>query len=100
MGYWLFASGTGYRLAGQKSFAFGSAAPAGQVRSARKPPELVRAKSVPYWERMASVTRSPMSDSHARPSTLPVAAVHASARGMTTVDFPRTVLKIGASWAL
>ena len=56
------------------------------------------AKSVPYAERIASVTRSPISDSHARPSIRPVDAAHASPRGMTTVDLPTSLLKIGASW--
>ena len=46
------------------------------------------AKSVPYAERIASVTRSPISDSHARPSVRPVDAAQASPRGMTTVDLP------------
>ena len=53
-----------------------------------------------YADRIASVRRSPTSDSHARPSDRPVAAAHASARGTTTVDLPTTVLKIGASCAL
>src|SRR5262245_30158948 len=68
----------------------------GQVRSARNPPEFVIANSAPYVVRSASVTTSPMSDSHVRPIALP----HASARGTNTVELPITVLKIGASWAL
>ncbi len=56
---------------GQKSVALSAV---GQVRSARRPPELVIAKSVPYCWRIASVTTSPTSDSQARPSERPVSA--------------------------
>ena len=68
----------------------------GQVRSARKPPELVMAKSTPmelYFVRIESVVTLPTSDSQVRPAPFP----QASARGMKRVELPMTVLKIGAS---
>src|SRR6185312_11322577 len=43
----------------------------GHVRSARRPPEFVIAKSVVYVVRIASVVTSPRSDSHSRPSERP-----------------------------
>src|SRR5262245_6886423 len=79
--------------AGQKSPA---RSVVGHVRSARSPPEFVMAKSVLYVNRMASAVRSPISDSHNRPSPRP----QESARGMATLDSPITVLNIGANWAL
>src|SRR4051794_6660373 len=78
----------GYRLAGQKSVELSTA---GQVRSARRPPEFVSAKSTPYCWRSASVTTSPTSDSQARPSVRVVEAAHASPRGTTAFDLPTTV---------
>src|SRR5438034_10754445 len=59
----------------------------GQVKSERSPPEFVIANSMPigkYLSRIESVTTSPTSDSHVRPSELP----HASARGMNLVEVP------------
>src|SRR6266540_42130 len=68
----------------------------GQVRSARRPPEFVIAKSTPYVVRIASAVTLPTSDSHVRPAVLPQASV----RGMKTVELPITTLRIGASCAL
>ena len=79
--------------AGQKSLGLSVA---GHVRSARRPPELVIAKSVMYVVRIASVTTLPTCDSQIRPSGVP----QESARGTATVELPITVLKIGASCAL
>ena len=76
--------------AGQKSPGLSTA---GHVRSARRPPEFVIAKSVMYVVRIASVTVFPIFDSHLRPSGVP----HESARGTVTVELPITVLKIGPS---
>src|SRR5262245_30584250 len=79
--------------AGQKSLGLSVV---GQVRSARRPPELVIANSTPielYFARIASVVTLPTSDSHVRPCPLP----HASVRGMNTAELPITMLRIGAS---
>ncbi len=71
----------------------------GHVRSARRPPELVIANWTPigsaaYFVRIASVTTSPTSDSHVRPTLLP----HWSARGMYFVELPIVPARIGLSW--
>src|SRR5215216_3492584 len=69
---------------------------AGQVSRSRRPPELVTAKSALYVLRMASVTASPTSDSHSRPSARP----QTSERRISTLELPITVPRIGVSCAV
>src|SRR5262245_52493078 len=84
---WPFVIGNGGGVkAGQKSL---EVSVVGQVRASRSPPEFVIAKSIEGVAagkavRIESVTTSPISDSHRRPSTRP----QTSDLGIATLESP------------